>query len=1012
MGRGQGKAKGKDFDNLKQELELDVHKVQQEELFRRFNTHRENGLSASQAKANFEKHGPNELTPPPTTPEWIKFCKCLFSGFAMLLWFGAILCFIAYGIQASAYEEPPDDNLYLGIVLSMVVTVTGIFSYYQESKSAKIMESFKNLVPQFAKVRRDGRKMEIEAKELTLGDIVDVQFGDRIPADIRVLDSRGFKVDNSSLTGESEPQLRTPDFTNENPLETKNLAFFSTNAVEGTATGIVVNIGDNTVMGRIAGLASGLDSGQTPIAKEIEHFIHLITAVAVFLGVTFFIIAFILGYHWLDAVIFLIGIIVANVPEGLLATVTVCLTLTAKRMAAKNCLVKNLEAVETLGSTSCICSDKTGTLTQNRMTVAHMWFDDKIVEVDTTEDQSMKDSYDKKCAGFKTLEKIGVLCNRSEFKEGAENMSKSVLQREVNGDASEAAILKCTELSTKAEHGGVLAYRKKNPKVCEIPFNSTNKYQVSVHDTKSMDESQEYLVAMKGAPERILDLCSTIFINGEEKPLDQHWRDRFQRAYEELGGMGERVLGFCDFRLSSNEFPRGFPFDSDEVNFPLKNLRFVGLMSMIDPPRAAVPDAVMKCRSAGIKVIMVTGDHPITAKAIARSVGIISESNETVDDIAKRVGKDVKQINPREAKACVVTGTELKDIDQKNLDDILMLHTEIVFARTSPQQKLIIVEGCQRMGAIVAVTGDGVNDSPALKKADIGVAMGIAGSDVSKQAADMILLDDNFASIVTGVEEGRLIFDNLKKSIAYTLTSNIPEISPFLLFILADVPLPLGTVTILCIDLGTDMVPAISMAYEQAESDIMKRPPRNPFTDKLVNERLISMAYGQIGMIQASAGFFVYFVIMAENGFFPKRLLGLRRAWDSPAVNDVEDSYGQEWTYTDRKILEYTCHTAFFVSIVIVQWADLIICKTRKLSVFQQGMKNWFMNFGLVFETCLAIFLSYCPGMDKGLRMYPLYFNWWLPALPFSLLIFCYDESRKFLLRRNPGGWIEQETYY
>ena len=748
MGRGQGKAKGKDFDNLKQELELDVHKVQQDELFRRFNTHRENGLTASQAKANLEKHGPNELTPPPTTPEWIKFCKCLFSGFAMLLWFGAILCFIAYGIQASAYEEPPDDNLYLGIVLSMVVTVTGIFSYYQESKSAKIMESFKNLVPQFAKVRRDGKKMEIEAKELTLGDIVDVQFGDRIPADIRVLDSRGFKVDNSSLTGESEPQLRTPDFTNENPLETKNLAFFSTNAVEGTATGIVVNIGDNTVMGRIAGLASGLDSGQTPIAKEIEHFIHLITAVAVFLGVTFFIIAFILGYHWLDAVIFLIGIIVANVPEGLLATVTVCLTLTAKRMAAKNCLVKNLEAVETLGSTSCICSDKTGTLTQNRMTVAHMWFDDKIVEVDTTEDQSMKTGYDKNSAGFKTLEKIGVLCNRSEFKEGTENMNKSVLQREVNGDASEAAILKCTELSTKAEHGGVMAYRKMNPKVCEIPFNSTNKYQVSVHDTKSMDERQEYLIAMKGAPERILDICSTIFINGEEKPLDQHWKDRFQRAYEELGGMGERVLGFCDFRLSSNEFPRGFPFDSDEVNFPLKNLRFVGLMSMIDPPRAAVPDAVMKCRSAGIKVIMVTGDHPITAKAIARSVGIISDNNETVDDIAKRLGKDVKQINPREAKACVVTGTELKDIDQKSLDDILMLHTEIVFARTSPQQKLIIVEGCQRMGAIVAVTGDGVNDSPALKKADIGVAMGIAGSDVSKQAADMILLDGKSYEIV------------------------------------------------------------------------------------------------------------------------------------------------------------------------------------------------------------------------------------------------------------------------
>jgi sodium/potassium-transporting ATPase subunit alpha len=259
------------------------------------------------------------------------------------------------------------------------------------------------------------------------------------------------------------------------------------------------------------------------------------------------------------------------------------------------------------------------------------------------------------------------------------------------------------------------------------------------------------------------------------------------------------------------------------------------------------------------------------------------------------LGIPIESVDRRQAKAAVINGAQLIELSSSELDDILNCHTEIVFARTSPQQKLVIVEGCQRQGAIVAVTGDGVNDSPALKKADIGIAMGIAGSDVSKQAADMILLDDNFASIVIGVEEGRLIFDNLKKSIAYTLTSNIPEISPFLVFILADIPLPLGTVTILCIDLGTDMVPAISLAYEKPESDIMKRKPRDAKKDKLVNERLISMSYGQIGMMQASAGFFSYFVIMGEHGFWMSKLIGIRKYWDSKAVNDIQDSYGQEW---------------------------------------------------------------------------------------------------------------------
>ncbi|KRZ04305.1 Sodium/potassium-transporting ATPase subunit alpha [Trichinella zimbabwensis] len=1018
------------LEDLKQEMETDMHQIPITELYSRLETNPNAGLSSEEAKRRLVRDGPNALSPPPQTPEWIKFAKNLFGGFAILLWIGALLCFLAYGVDYVMSENALKDNLYLGVVLAAVVIITGCFQYYQEAKSEKIMESFKHMVPSFAKVWRDGKLHEVPTEEIVVGDIVEVKGGDRIPADIRLIVSHGLKVDNSSLTGESDPQSRVTECTNKNPLETANIAFFSTNAMEGTGKGVVIYTGDKTVMGRIAHLASGLESGETPIAKELAHFIHLITGVAVFLGISFFIISLAMGYHWLDACVFLIGIIVANVPEGLLATVTVCLTLTAKRMARKNCLVKHLEAVETLGSTSTICSDKTGTLTQNRMTVSHAWFDLNTMLADTSEHQTQA-KYDLSQPTFRALLRVAGICNRAEFKANQDLVP--VLKRECTGDASDIALMKFVELA----EGDIGELRDRNKKVCEIPFNSTNKFAVSIHESDTPDD-RSYKLAMKGAPERIIDRCTTIMINGKEQPLTRDHREAFDRAYLELGCLGERVLdsnhilhklvvthvssfsffatahlGFCDYTLPLEKYPPGFAFNTTEVNFPLSGLRFLGLMSMIDPPRAAVPDAVAKCRSAGIKVIMVTGDHPITAKAVAKSVGIISAENETPEDVAMRLNIPVEEVDGTQCKACVVHGSQLREMTKNELDFIVGHYKEIVFARTSPQQKLLIVESCQRNGAIVAVTGDGVNDSPALKQADIGIAMGIAGSDVSKQAADMILLDDNFASIVTGVEEGRLIFDNLKKSIAYTLTSNIPEISPFLMFILLNIPLPLGTVTILCIDLGTDLWPAISLAYEESEGDIMKRPPRNPQKDKLVNKRLISFSYGMIGMMQASAGFFTYFVIMGDNGFLPLRLFGLRDQWDSRAVNDLEDSYGQQWTYSSRKVLEYTCHTAFFVSIVVVQWADLIISKTRRNSLIQQGMNNWTLNFGILFETVLAAFLAYCPGLDKGLRMYSLKLWWWFPALPFSVLIFIFDESRRAILRRSKrGSFVERETYY
>uniref|UniRef100_A0A915LA78 Cation-transporting P-type ATPase C-terminal domain-containing protein n=1 Tax=Romanomermis culicivorax TaxID=13658 RepID=A0A915LA78_ROMCU len=605
----------------------------------------------------------------------------------------------------------------------------------------------------------------------------------------------------------------------------------------GRGIGVVVLTGDRTNMGRIADLVANLPRVETPIAREIKNFIDIITWFALAMGVIFFALSLFMGYGWLEAVIFLIGIIVANVPEGLLVTVTACLTLTAKRMAARNCLVKHLEAVETLGSTSTICSDKTGTLTENRMTVTHLWFDGKIYAADVSFKGRLTVDDVQPLPTYMALMRVAALCNRAEFKAGWDK-EENILKSQCTGDAGEQALLKYSEIAL----GSIQKWRQRCIKVTEIPFNSSNKYQISIHmDTES--KNQKHMLLMKGAPERILELCTTIYAEGVEQTLTAAWRDKFQRTYDALGGQGERLLGFCDYTLPTDKFPPDFNFETDPPNFPLKNLRFLGLISLSDPPRATVPDAVSKCRTAGIRVVMVTGDHPVTAVAIARICGIIGKESALANDFivrdvsTKETKSRLLRVNPCLADSICVEGSHLFHMSSDELEFIITHYTEIVFARTSPQQKLIIVESFQKMGEIVAATGDGVNDAPALRKADIGVAMGITGSDVSKEAADMILLDDNFASIVCGVEEGRIIFDNLKKSIAYTLTSNIPEILPFLLFVIIGIPLALSTVTILCIDLGTDLMPAIALAYERAESDIMRRQPRDPYKDRLVNKR-------------------------------------------------------------------------------------------------------------------------------------------------------------------------------
>lgn len=713
-----------------------------------------------------------------------------------------------------------------------------------------------------------------------VGDVVFCNAGDRIPADVRITQSDQMKVDNSSITGESEPLLRTIDpVTLANPLESSNLAFFSTNCIDGSGVGIVIATGDRTVMGDIASLVTGIGDKQTPLGREISSFVKVITILSVVSGVLFFGITLSFHVKLFDAFLFMIGITVGNVPEGLLPALTVALTLTAKRMASKQCLVKHLEAVETLGSTSTICTDKTGTLTQNKMTVEHLWFgsdtftfrNGSLVCMEARQSEQIKDDGD-----WRALKRCAMLCSKAEFLQIDENDELDIENKQCTGDASETAILRFLE----RYEGNVREYRQSLPKLAEKPFSSTYKYQFSIHaNVQSTGVFENYFLVMKGAPERIIQMCTTrINREGRTVPINKNFMDDFESVYRDFGSNGERVLAFCDLELSVKDYAEKYSFEDLDQVISGRNLRFLGLVSMMDPPRPNVPEAVRLCRTAGIRVVMVTGDHPITAQAIAKMVNIISSSHRATTSITS-LASSIGYEEITRQKSIVIPGDELDRMNTEDLQETMKLYSEIVFARTSPKQKLQIVSAFQDIGEVVAVTGDGVNDSPALKKADIGVAMGITGSEVSKQAADMILLDDNFSTIVVGIEEGRRIFDNMKKTIGYILAGNVTTIYPFVLFSLFGFPLGISITTALLIALGTDLMPAISLSYEKSENDIMHIPPRNAKRDRLVDGKLLMKAYALIGIIACAAGYFSYFVAMHHNGFTPDMLFNSRSQW-------------------------------------------------------------------------------------------------------------------------------------
>ncbi|KAJ0178264.1 hypothetical protein K1T71_006087 [Dendrolimus kikuchii] len=945
---------------LKKEIQTDLHLKSLSELYELLDTDPMNGLSSHRANELLNYYGPNVLTPA-TQYSWPRqLFKSLCTGFSILIWLGAALCLIAYAIELSTKASPTGDNLYLGSVLIAVDVICGLFSFYQNYKSSKIMRTFNSMIPTYTNCIRDGiLNTNTSVQDIVKGDVVHVKAGDIVPADIRIIDSKGFKVDNSSLTGECIAVLRSNTEGTANILESPNVAFFSTQCVEGWALGVVMCCGDLTALGRVAGLAARLKPTPSPLSRELNRFMRYMSIWAFGLGLFIAVSSLTLGYPFIQTTIFVIGIVVANIPEGLQPTVTASLTLTAQQMVKKNCVVKNLDAVEALGACTVICSDKTGTLTENKMCVHHIWMWNKTYSVDSSE-----------FLAFTSLKTCGALCSNANLEKGGQ----------IHGDASETAIL-----NFLYKYDDPIAIRRNFPKVAEIPFNSVNKYQVSIHLDKSLSRC---VIVMKGAPECVLSHCSTLAVHNKNINITNVIKQSIEKSAESLASTGERIMAFADFVLDAKNFPLNFQFNTENINFPLDRLRLLGILGLMDPPREEVSLSIKRVREAGVRVIMVTGDHPATARAIALEVGIATSP-----------------------KCHVITGSELRKMTPDLLNWTLEKYHEIVFARTSPTQKLQIVEACQRQEGIVAVTGDGVNDAPALRRADIGISMGITGSQVSKQTADIILMDDNFSTIVTGIEEGRKIYDNLKKSVCYILISNVPEILPVFMFILCSIPLPLGVMTILCVDLGTDMWPAVSLAYEQAESDVMARPPRSK--DPLVSPRMLRLVYGHLGLFEFAAGMFAYFIVMAEHGFYPAELFGIRKQWDNEAISDLKDSLCQEWTYDERKELERACQASYFVAVVIMQMTNGMICKTRYNSLFHVGMRNKTMNMGLAFELILAIAICYTPGINSFFRTYPLRFRWWFLALPFAALMFVFDEIRKYCLRRELfGDWYNALTFY
>ncbi len=915
-----------------------IYSLRVPEVFQNMET-LQTGLSAVEAESRRSLYGENVLSEQPTTPEWQKFLRQVRHPFNLLMFLAAII---------SLWQK----DWTLALIILLLSLANSVFSYWRGYRAEQAIEKLRHLLPSYAHIVRTGTDLHIPANEVVPGDLLILAEGDNIPADARVVEEYGLRVNNASLTGEAVAARKTAEASivpGLSDLERPNLIFAGTSVASGTGKAVVYATGMLTQFGRIAQLTQTVHEEPSMFQKELTLLSRRLTIIAVIIGGIAWALATFephVSAHFPNALLLALGTIVAVTPEGLPATLTLSLAMAVQRLTTRGVLAKRLNVVEMLGNVSVICTDKSGTLTQNQMTVREVWVSRRKLKVTGVgyepKGQFMPSPADTPYEkDLLRLLEAAICCNNARINPpGPEHPTWTSL-----GDQTEAA-LKVAALKFKMDEHVISVFL---PRIHEIPFDARRKRMTTIH--RELDHEVAFV---KGAPREVLQLCTHILVKGEAEELTEAIRTEIMSSNDEYSRRALRVLG-----IARRDLPRrSGAYTSEAVE---QDLTFLGLMAMMDPPRPEVEQAIQTCRQAGIRIVMITGDYGLTAESLARRVGMITSLHPTI-----------------------ITGTELDAMDDVTLHDLL--DKDIIFARMAPDHKLRLVSAYQACGEVVAVTGDGVNDAPALRKADVGIAMGIIGTDVAKEAADIILTNDNFGSIAAAIEEGRAIYDNIRKFITYIFSSNVSELLPSLLTAGLGLPPALVVRQVLAIDMGTDILPALALGSEKPEPDIMKYPPRR--SQPLLDRGLLTRAFLWLGLLEAGLCYLAFISTYLFSG--NASLL------NQPFLNGIN------WPHLlfIPGNVDAVARTVFLAGVVLGQIGNTFACRTSKAHNTQMGWgSNKVLLLGIALALLMIAGMIYIPFLADAFNNQPFPPVIWPVLALFSLLLYTLEWFRKALVR-------------